>query len=192
MDRVSAGDTTSAEAQARRDRLREQARERRHRAPPDLGRGAPAETRHRASERFRTPEWLDRSFVLPLARPEVTVLPSQPTPHHDRAAYLSPHERLRRVAAPSAGPAAVAAPVFVRPPTREIDFARVVRRADVRRAATRTALTTAGLAAVLLMAYLLTAGTGALAASILFGVAALVALGVRVRVGTAPIPHLER
>ncbi len=54
MDQVSAGKATRDGARTRRRRMREQARSQ-HAAPSP------------ATDRYQTPEWLDRSFVLPLS-----------------------------------------------------------------------------------------------------------------------------
>lgn len=63
-------------AEVRRKRIRSQARDRRSSRPTEPG-------------RFQTPEWLERSFVLPLTEPEGLpgsaehVLPSQGKPRPD-------------------------------------------------------------------------------------------------------------
>ena len=168
MDEISTGDTTSDATRARRKRMRADARGLRLVASPD-------------SDRYQTPEWLDRSFVLPLTRPEVTGVPSQSAPDHDNF----PEVRLRESAVP-------AQEAFVRPPSREIDFARVIKRADLGRKATRLAMASTGIACVALIVFLLTSSSVLVTVAIAAAVTALVCVGVRVRLSTAPIPHLER
>jgi hypothetical protein len=138
-------------------------------------------------DQFQTPEWLERSFVLPLADRGVTV-PSQSQPHHDDFA-----------GAPVTGRPAYAAatnrsvnPTFVRPPSPEIDFARMVKRSDWCRKASRAAAASMGLAGLAIIIFLLTKDPLPLEAAIACSVIAVVALGVRVRLGTAPVPHVER
>jgi hypothetical protein len=168
MDRVSAGDTARDNVRTRRKRMRESAR--------GLHPGGA-----RKADSFQTPEWLDRSFVLPLREPEVTDVPSQPVPHHD--------DYEEKVAtSPEPEPTSV----FVRPPTQEIDFARVIRRADLGRTATRAAMTTTGVAGLVLIVFLLTGSPVVLGMAIAFAIVAVVALGVRIRVATARIPYLQR
>jgi len=172
MDQVSADDTSTEAVRARRKRMRAQARGLRPAAPP-------------RSDAYQTPEWLDRSFVLPLTAPEVTDVPSQSVPHHDdyEAEIVDPHTATADVAA---------TPTFVRPPTPEIDFARVIRRADLSRTATRTAMGATGITGLVLIAYLLTSSPVVLGMAISFALVALVAIGVRFRLATAAIPHLDR
>jgi hypothetical protein len=170
MDQVSAGDTARDTVRARRTRMRESAR--------GLHPGGA-----RKADSFQTPEWLDRSFVLPLREPEVTDVPSQPVPHHDD---------YEEKVATSPGPASEPAPVFVRPPTQEIDFARVIKRADLGRTATRAAMSSTGVAGLVLIVFLLTGSPVVLGMAIAFAMVAVVALGVRIRVATARIPYLPR
>src|SRR3954447_14312732 len=77
MDHFSARDAMRPGAHSRRWRMRERARSQ-HAAPP-----APDSAPARLPGRYQTPEWLDRSFVLPLTRPEATDGPSQPFRRHD-------------------------------------------------------------------------------------------------------------
>jgi peptidoglycan/LPS O-acetylase OafA/YrhL len=117
----------------------------------------------------------------------VTV-PSQPQPHHDDFARTSgAHDQ---VSAAGAGPAA--APTFVRPPSREIDFARIIKRSDHCRTAIRAAVASIGFAGLALIVFLLTKDPFPLEVAIACTVLALVAAGVRVRLGTAPVPHVQR
>lgn len=175
MDQVPAGgtsrDISSDTVRARRGRMRAQARGRRPAAPPE-------------SDGFQTPQWLERSFVLPLSEPEVTDVPSQPVPHHDDY-----EERLPASAAPESG--GEPAPVFVRPPSKEIDFARVIRRSDLSRTAIRAAIFSSGVAGLVLILFLLTGSPVVLGMAIAFGIVTLGAIAVRVRLATAPIPHLD-
>jgi hypothetical protein len=138
-------------------------------------------------DQFQTPEWLERSFVLPLADRGVTV-PSQSQPHHDDFTETPASERPAYAAEVS--PAAT--PTFVRPPSREIDFARMVKRADHCRTATRAAIASIGLAGLAIVIFLLTIDPLPLEVAIACTVLAVLAVGVRVRLGTAPVPHLER
>ena len=70
MDQLSADGTARDSVRARRRQLRAHARAQRR-------------TADAVPDRFQTPQWLERSFVLPLNDGEVTVVPSQPQPHHD-------------------------------------------------------------------------------------------------------------
>ncbi len=170
MDRVSENDTSTEAARARRKRMRATARGLRV-VPP------------RADE-FQTPEWLERSFVLPLTVPEVTGLPNQSVPHHDD------HEAAL-AETPAVEPEVDPAPVFVRPATPEIDFAKVIRRADLGRTATRTAMGATAVTGLVLIGYLLTSSPVVLGMAISFGLVAAVAAAVRIRLSTAGIPHLD-
>ncbi len=172
MDQVSADDTSTEVVRARRKRMRAQARGLRTTAAP-------------RSDEYQTPEWLDRSFVLPLTVPEVSEVPSQSVPHHD--------DYEAEIVEPIAATAEVsAAPAFVRPPTPEIDFARVIKRADLSRTATRTAMGATGITGLVLIAYLLSSSPVVLGMAISFALVALVAIGVRLRLATASLPHLDR
>lgn len=171
MDQVSAGDTSTEGVGARRERMRTAARGLRVTPPqPDA---------------YQTPQWLDRSFVLPLTEPDMTDVPSQSVPHHDDF-------RAGPVETPAVEPGAEPAPVFVRPATPDIDFARVIRRADLSRSTTRTAMAATALTGLLLIGYLLTSSPVVAGMAISFALVALGAVAVRVRLATAPIPHLDR
>jgi hypothetical protein len=172
MEHVPAGgdlsDRTTDDVLDRRRRMRTQARGLRD------GIGAPPR------RRYETPAWLDRSFVLPLTEPDLTDVPRQPTPHHDdevTPASVEPTEAVR-------------APAFERPPTPEIDFARVIRRSHLRRTATRTSVAATGLAGLVLIAYLLTLQPVVLGMAIAFALVAIAAGAVSVRLAFAPVPHL--
>jgi hypothetical protein len=182
MDQVSAGDTASDAVRVRRRRMRAEARGLRF--VPE-------------SEEFQTPQWLDRSFVLPLTVPEASDVPSQSVPHHDDFAEQpsgrpAPETVSETVGEPVAAPAAGPGTPFVRPPTREIDFARVIRRADQRRTASRTAMAATAVAGLLLIAYLLSSAAVVLGMAISFALVAVVAVVVRVHLAAVPIPHLDR
>ncbi|MET0999480.1 MAG: hypothetical protein ABWX73_12240 [Marmoricola sp.] len=172
MDQVSADDTSTEVVRARRKRMRAHARGLRSATAP-------------RSDEYQTPEWLDRSFVLPLTVPEVSDVPSQSVPHHD-------DYEAEVVEAATATPEVETAPAFVRPPTPEIDFARVIRRADLSRTATRTAMGSTGITGLVLIVYLLTSSPVVLGMAISFALVALVAIGVRIRTATAAIPYLDR
>lgn len=171
MDQVSRNETPHEVVRARRKRMRATARGLRV-APP------------RADE-YQTPAWLDRSFVLPLTEPEVNELPSQSVPHHDD--YEAQLDQT-----PAAAPEADPTPAFVRPPTPEIDFARVIRRADLSRSATRTTIGATGITGLVLIGYLLTSSPVVLGMAISFALVALGAMVVRLRLAAAGIPHLDR
>jgi hypothetical protein len=180
MDQVPAGgtsrDISSDTVHARRGRMRAQARGRRSVTTPD-------------SDVFQTPQWLERSFVLPLTEPEATDVPSQPVPHHDD--FESELVETPTPETPAAGASPGTGPAFVRPPTRDIDFARVIKRSDTSRTATRSALSATGVAGLLLICYLLVQSPIVLGMALAFALIALVAVVVRIRLATAPIPHVE-
>ena len=169
-------DVTRSNARARRGRARAQSLARRALAPQP--------------GRFETPEWLDRSFVLPLTSPEAVTpatqatpamparsLPTQSRPHHDDLAATTPRP------APTA---------FVRPATPEIDFALVVRRADLARSHSRVARTSASLSGLSLVGFLLVTTPWLLACSAVLLIVAVAALVAQVRVARLPLPHLDR
>jgi hypothetical protein len=172
MDHAPTGETSDDSARARRRRMRADARA----LHPGASRG---------SDGFQTPEWLDRSFVLPLTRPDATPsvlsrsVPKQSSPHHDDYESAKPGEQ-RGQTVP-----------FVRPTTPEVDFARVMRRSDLGRTAARAAVASSGLAGLTLIVHLLTSWTLVLGMTIAFGVIALVTVAVRVHLVTAPLPHVD-
>ena len=170
MDQVSENGTSAEVVRARRKRMRATARGQRVASP-------------RADE-YQTPQWLDRSFVLPLSPPEVNGVPSQSVPHHD--------DYDTGAVGATAEPETDPAPPFVRPASPEIDFAKVIRRADLSRSATRTAMGATAVTGLVLIAYLLTSSPVVLGMTMSFGLVALVAIAVRIRLATAPIPHLDR
>jgi hypothetical protein len=179
MDDVSAGEATRQGAHVRRRRMRADARSLHVVEAP-------------VSDRYQTPEWLERSFVLPLTEPEANDVPSQSVPHHDDDPELTeesnviPHVEPDEVADPAA------AASFVRPTSNDIDFARVVRRSDLCRAVTRLHWATTGLACAALVFYLLAGSTLVLATVIAFAVVSVVAFAVRIRLSHAPVPRLQR
>ena len=119
--------------------------------------------------------------MLPLTRPGLTDVPSQSVPDHDNFSEA----RLQEGAAP-------AKEVYVRPPSREIDFARVIKRSDRGRKATRLATAATGIACVALILFLLTDSSVLVPVAIGAAVVAVICVGIRVRLSMAPIPHLER
>ncbi|MCW2828484.1 MAG: hypothetical protein JWQ67_2100 [Marmoricola sp.] len=172
MDHAPTGETSNDSARARRRRMRADARALHPGASP-------------RSDGFQTPEWLDRSFVLPLTRPDATPsvlsrsVPKQSAPSHDDYESAKPGEQ-RGQTVP-----------FVRPTTPEVDFARVMRRSDLGRTAARAAVASSGLAGLTLIVHLLTSWTLVLGMTIAFGVIALVTVAVRVHLVTAPLPHVD-
>ena len=113
-------------------------------------------------------------------------MPSQPQPHHDDFSETP------LVAAPGtrAGARPTAAPTFVRPPSQEIDFARMIKRSDRCRMASRTAIASIGFAG-LARSSSGNDGPVALLVAIAFAVLAVIAVGVRFKLVKAPVPHLE-
>ena len=138
MDQRSADGTARDRARARRMQLRAHARTRRSAA------GA-------VPDRFQTPQWLERSFVLPLSEGGV-IVPSQSKPHHDDFSETPDAQR------PVSGAEvdAEAAPTFQRPPSEEIDFARMIKRSDHCRTAIRAAIASIGFAGLALVIFLVT------------------------------------
>jgi hypothetical protein len=170
MDQRSVDGTAPDGVRAQRRQLRDVARARR-RADAD---------------RFQTPQWLEQSFVLPLTDRGVTAVPSQSQPDHDdftATPHFAPRARHAEV-----DPAAAAA--FVRPPSQEIDFARMIKRSDHCRMATRAAIASIGFAGVGLVAFLLTMDPLGVLVAIVCAVLAVIAVGVRLRLATAPVAHL--
>ena len=181
MDHVSAGEATRQGARNRRRRMREQARSQ-HTVQPAV------------PDRYQTPEWLERSFVLPLTEPEASDVPSQSVPRHDDDPHPLPEPRmsdhLEAVAPAPATPHPSSG--FVRPPSADIDFARVIRRSDLCRTMTRLHWAATGLACVALVLYLLAGSTLVLDAVIVLAVVAVSAFVVRLRLTKAPVPRLQR
>lgn len=176
MDHVSARDATYEGLRGRRRRMRDRAR-----AQHPM-RSAPA-------DRYQTPAWLERSFVLPLTPPEASDVPTQPVPHHDddpvTEACVTEHaDTLANEPATAEG--------FVRPPSDEIDFALVVRRADLARRATRVHWVATALAGLALLGFLLLGATVLLDGVVVLALLAVAAFVVRLRLSRAPIPRLQR
>jgi hypothetical protein len=91
-----------------------------------------------------------------------------------------------------AGDLSSPAPAFVRPPSDDIDFGTVIRRADRSRSALRTAWVSTSVAGLVLIAFLLTTVP---ALAVLAAVCAVVAVGatvVRMRLMRAPVPRMNR
>ena len=195
MDHVSAGEAQREVLRSRRRRMREQARS--HRAAP-------------TSHRYQTPEWLERSFVLPLTTPEASDvtshdLPSQPVPSHDDDVtdqirrvidgYAEDRPDVpaqRPVESPEEATSELGAAEFVRPASQDIDFARVVRRADLCRRVTRLHWLATGLAGIALVLYLLLSSVLLLDLVIVLALVAVVAFAARVWLNRAPVPRLQR
>jgi hypothetical protein len=180
MEHVSARDARRQGAHSRRWRMREQARSQHFVQTP-------------VSDRYQTPEWLERSFVLPLTQPEASDVPSQPVRRHDDdpepAAGATVTPGLDAVAPE---PETVPTAAFVRPPSQDIDFAGVIRRSDLSRTMTRLHWVATGLAGLALVAFLLTGVAVVLGVVALFAVVAVTAFGVRVWLSRAPVPRLQR
>ncbi len=169
MDQVSAGDISSQTVRARRERTRSQARAL-----------SPVPSR---SAHFQTPRWLDHSIMLPVTEPEAVTVPAQSVPHHDDDAELAETAApAHRLEVPSA---------YVRPPTRAVDYARVMKRSDLGRASSRALVASGGMAGLVLILYLLTSWPVVLGMAIAFGLTALAAAVVRVRLAAAPLPYLD-
>lgn len=179
MDHVSARDARRQGAHSRRWRMREQARS--QHSPVS----APA------SDRYQTPEWLERSFVLPLTQPEAAEVPSQPVRRHDDDPDRGPEVRMTPSFEDKPGTPRTLSASFVRPPGEHVDFARVIRRSDLTRKVTRLHWAATGLACVALLAYLLTGSAVALGAAIALAAVAVVAFGARVWFNRAPVPHVQ-
>jgi hypothetical protein len=184
MDQVPAGQKAGQKAgRTSRETLSDTVRARRGRMRARARGLRPVSTSE--SDVFQTPQWLERSFVLPLTQPEASDVPSQQVPHHD-------DYETEPVESPAEEPDHEPAPTFVRPPTQEIDFARVIKRSDQSRTASRSAVFATGLAGLLLIAYLLVGSPIVLGVALAVGLIALVAIGVRIRLASAPVPHLDR
>lgn len=141
-------------------------------------------------ERYETPAWLERSFVLPV----------QPTPDQSAEATRTDHGDLSSGSSPEASvPTAPASrhvparewPEFVRPASAEIDFATVVRRADALRLARRTALFALALTAFVLGIMVLTGSTTVLPLMMVSAGGVFVSAVVLVVLRYAPLPHVR-
>ena len=191
MDQVSTDDAKQDGVDSRRSLMRTAARSRRKVPSP-------------VPDHFQTPAWLERSFVLPLTKPEQTDVP-EPRPHRDaiplqsRSGVSAPRDgaepggtaEMSAEGTPS-GDLDPPAPAFVRPPSDDIDFRTVIRRADLGRSALRTAWVSTGVAGLALIAFLLTdvpafAGLAAVCAVVAVGAAV-----VRLRMTRAPVPRVNR
>ena len=179
MDHISAGDATRDGARTRRRHMRDKAR---------AQRGGPSP----ASDRYQTPEWLERSFVLPLTHPEARDVPSQSVGRHDDAAYLAAGPRVIDHDTRAVHSQGVRGPAFVRPPSDDVDFARMIRRADLCRSVARVSSASAGLAGLALIVYLLLTSVAALAVVIVCTVACLASMATLVGLTHAPIARLQR
>ena len=133
--------------------------------------------RRAESQRFATPAWLDRSFVLP-------VQPSDPVTEAAAETPAPEAPALRHVPAREW-------PDIVRPPSAEVDFATMVRRADAYRLARRTALFTLALTTLVLGVMVLTGSTAVLPLVAVSASGVLVSGVVLVVLSHAPVPRLE-
>lgn len=167
MDIPSTGETRPDTVRARRQRMRDEARASGFRR-----------SRSGRPQRFETPEWLDRSFVLPLTGPEVSAMAAQHVPHHDGLETFVD----QRDASTSS---------FVRPPSQEVDFARVIKRAEGARLANRAATVATGVAGLAVIGYLVIGSVPVLAAALVTALVAVIALVLGRRLSAAPIPHLD-
>jgi hypothetical protein len=127
-----------------------------------------------ARRQYQTPEWVDHSFVLP----------DEQTPARVAAASHHPVPRPRAKAPDPL-------PVFDRPVTPEVDFAAVVRRADLGRRARVTTIVGLLLAFVGVIAFQVSGAAVAAACAILFAVVTLAAVTVRLVLGRAAVPYLQ-
>jgi hypothetical protein len=122
---------------------------------------------------YRTPGWLDHSFVLP----------DEQTPARVAAAS---HPLLPKPRAKAPDPL----PYFDRPPSPEVDFAAVVRRADLGRRARIATIVGLVLALVTVVLFQLTGSMASAAGAILFALVTLGAATVRMVLNRAPVPYL--
>lgn len=127
-----------------------------------------------AGRQFRTPGWLDHSFVLP----------DDQTPTRVAAAS---HPLLPKPRAKAPDPL----PVFDRPSTPEVDFATAVRRADVARRARIATIAGLVLAFVAMVLFQVTGSVALAACAILFALVTLGAATVRMVLNRAPVPYLR-
>jgi hypothetical protein len=127
-----------------------------------------------ARRQYRTPGWLEHSFVLP----------DDLTPTRVAAAS---HPLLPKPRAKAPDPL----PVYDRPLTPEVDFAALVRRADVGRRARIATIVGLVLAFVAMVAFQVTGSEAAAACAILLALVTLGAAAVRVVVNRAPVPYLQ-
>jgi hypothetical protein len=133
--------------------------------------------RRAESQRFETPAWLDRSFVLPVQSSDPVTQDASETDAPEAPA-------LRHVPAREW-------PDIVRPPSAEVDFATMVRRADAYRLARRTALFTLALTTLILGVMVLTGSTAVLPLMAVSGAGVLVSGVVLVVLSHAPVPRLD-
>lgn len=132
-----------------------------------------ARSQTRPKRQFQTPEWVDHSFVLPDQQTPTSMVAGS---HH---VVPSP-----RVVTPDP------LPPFERPATADVDFAAVVRRADVGRRA-RLLTTAALLVAVLaIVVFQVTAAPVAAVCAILAAIVAIGGSATRVVLNRAPVPYL--
>ena len=177
MDQLSRDDARHDSVSSRRSSMRSVARSRRG-------------VTSTLPDAFRTPAWLERSFVLPLTKPEQADAPG-PRSHHDPIPQQADPRQMSTQSSPAGNPGSPT-PAFVRPPSDEIDFSTVIRRADLSRAALRTAWVSTGVAGLVLIAFLLTALPAVAAVAAVAAVVAVSATVVRIRLTRAPVPRVNR
>ncbi len=130
--------------------------------------------------RYQTPQWLERSFVLPVSGEAAPEVPAQALPEHDD------------MAAPSADlPLVTPEPKAQRPQAAEIDFARVVQRHDLSRRAAHIAWATAAITGVALILSLVMPSAALLAIVVGFAALCLVALTASLQLSHAPVPRVD-
>jgi len=126
-------------------------------------------------QHYETPAWLERSFVLPVQPTPESAAPESAAPDNPAPRHVPAREW----------------PEFVRPPSEEIDFAAVVRRADAYRLARRTALFALALTTLILGVIVLTGSTAVLPLVVVSAAGVLVSGTVLVVLSHAPLPHLD-
>lgn len=139
------------------------------------------EARAQGAVRYQTPQWLERSFVLPVSGPSATPeVPAQGLPEHDD------------LAAPTDLPLMPPETKVPRLQAAEIDFARVIQRRDLSRRASHIAWATAGLTGVALILCLVMPTAALIAVVVGFAALCLVALTASLQLSHAPVPRVDR
>ncbi|MEO5653821.1 MAG: hypothetical protein ABIN79_07195 [Marmoricola sp.] len=123
---------------------------------------------------YQTPDWLERSFVLPTQRRR----------EHDDLAALA----RRPVTAPSTR---MTSAMLVRPTSPTIDYPRLLRRNQTARAARRTAVTGLALTALAAGASVVTSSTTTATLLRLAASMTLASAGTAAALGRAPVPRLR-
>ena len=156
MERLTGDDVRAGETAAR-DRMRAEAREQ----------------SRRGRSRYRTPAWLDRTFVLP---------------DHDTPPVRAAHSEAVALPRPRAE-AAPDVPEFQRPATPDVDFGALMRRADLGRRARVVTVAGLVLAVLAVVVFQLTAQPLAAVVAVVAALGALAATGVRLVLNRAPVPY---